>query len=88
MSDFLMATKKGRAIGGLLEKKKWDYLPQYDSFMGMRDGIGGLLKMLLAPQHFPPFWELASRVSEGYQTFNFVGCSAATLFGGRSTVPT
>jgi hypothetical protein len=32
---------------GTAREEKIVYLPQYDSFMGMRGGIGGLLEMLL-----------------------------------------
>jgi hypothetical protein len=39
--------KKKRVIRGIAGEAKVGYLLQYDSFMGMRGGIGRLLKMLL-----------------------------------------
>jgi hypothetical protein len=38
--------KNGELLGDCW-RKKVGYLPQYDSFMGMRGEIGGLLEMLL-----------------------------------------
>ena len=45
MSKILVVAKR-RLIGGLLSEKM-SYLPQYDSFTGIGEGIGGLLEMLL-----------------------------------------
>jgi hypothetical protein len=42
---FWWPPKKERDIREMLKKKKMTYLP-YDSFIGMREGIGRLLEML------------------------------------------
>jgi hypothetical protein len=38
--------KKRRGIGELLQQEKSIVVPQYDSFMGIRGGIGDLLELL------------------------------------------
>ena len=43
----MVATNKREGYWGTVGEGKSDYLPQYDSFMGMEDGIGELLEMLL-----------------------------------------
>jgi len=45
MREILVATKK-REILRTVGEEKVAYLTQYDSFMGIRDDIRGLLKML------------------------------------------
>jgi hypothetical protein len=46
MREILVATKKRERYWGTAGEEKVAHLPQYDSFMGMRGGIGGLLEML------------------------------------------
>lgn len=41
-----MTTKKWESYSGAIGAIKLPHLPQYDSFMGMRDGIGELLDAL------------------------------------------
>jgi hypothetical protein len=47
MDKISVATQKKEGYWGIAGEAKVGYLLQYDSFMGMRGGIGRLLKMLL-----------------------------------------
>jgi hypothetical protein len=47
---YLRGDEKGRTFGELREQKKLSHLPQYDSFMRMRDSIRELPEMLLYHQ--------------------------------------
>lgn len=42
----LVTTKKWESYWGAIGAMELPHLPQYDSFMGMRDGIGELLDAL------------------------------------------
>jgi hypothetical protein len=42
----LVATKKGRGIGEVLEQEKKHSYSQYDSFMGIGRGVGELLESI------------------------------------------
>jgi len=45
MREILVATKKRERYWRTIGEEKVVYLTQYNSFMGIRDGIEGLLKM-------------------------------------------
>ena len=51
-----MTTKNRGGYWGTAGARKKLHLPQYDSFMGMRGGIGRLLEMLIPSSFEEPHW--------------------------------